>query len=145
MLDGRRVTSRAQWYKERRPELQAMFQHYVWFNAQFKQFNESPERLPFDQHCLVALCAPRPVLFSCAEEDQWSNPAGQFEVLRAATPVYELLGVEGLAATQMPPVRQLVPSQLGYYIRKGKHSMAADDWDIFLSFADHHWGKPKAE
>ena len=35
-----------------------------WFNAEFKKFNGEPERLPFDQHCLVALCAPRPVLFS---------------------------------------------------------------------------------
>src|SRR5271157_6057519 len=24
-----------------------------WFNARFKQFNDAPERLPFDQHCLV--------------------------------------------------------------------------------------------
>src|SRR5712691_1314714 len=30
MLDGRRVTSRAQWFKERRPELQALFQNYMY-------------------------------------------------------------------------------------------------------------------
>ncbi len=113
-----------------------------WFNAQFKQFNDAPERLPFDQHCLVALCAPRPVLFSCAQEDQWSNPAGQFEVLKAADPVYRLLGEEGLAANEPPPLSQLVDSRLGYYIREGKHSMTADDWEVFLNFADHRWGKP---
>ena len=61
----------------------------------FKEFNDAPERLPFDQNCLVALCAPRPVLFSNGEEDQWSNPAGQFEGLKAADPVYRLLGVGG--------------------------------------------------
>ena len=49
------------------------------------------ERLPFDQHCLVALCAPRPVLFPNAVEDQWANPDGQFEMLKAADPVYRLL------------------------------------------------------
>jgi hypothetical protein len=111
-----------------------------WFNAEFKKFNDAPERLPFDQHCLVALCAPRPVLFSNAQEDQWANPSGQFEVLQAADPVYRFLGVEGLAAKQMPPLRQLVESRLGYYIREGKHSMTADDWAVFLNFADHHWG-----
>ncbi len=112
-----------------------------WFNARFKEFNDAPERLPFDQNCLVALCAPRPVLFSAAEGDQWANPAGQFEVLQAADPVYRFLGVEGLAAKQMPPPRHLVDSRLGYYIREGKHSMTADDWTVFMNFADAQWRK----
>jgi dienelactone hydrolase len=113
-----------------------------WFNAEFKKFNDAPERLPFDQHGLAALCAPRPVLFSNAQEDQWANPAGQFEMLQAADPVYRFLGVEGLAAKAMPPSRQLVDSRLGFYIREGKHSMTADDWAVFLKFADRHWGQP---
>ena len=112
-----------------------------WFNAQFKQFNDAPERLPFDQNCLVALCAPRPVLFSAAEGDQWANPAGQFQVLQAADPVYRFLGTEGLAAKEMPPRGQLVASPLGYYVREGKHSMTADDWTVFMNFADSQWRK----
>ena len=112
-----------------------------WFNARFKQFNDAPERLPFDQHCLVALCAPRPVLFSAAEEDQWANPAGQFQVLQAADPVYRFLGTQGLAAREFPPRRQLVDSRLGYYLREGKHSMTADDWTVFMNFADRQWRK----
>jgi len=112
-----------------------------WFNAAFKQFNDEPERLPFDQNCLVALCAPRPVLFSNATEDQWANPTGQFEVLRAADPVYGFLGVEGLNAAEMPPPGHLVDSRLGYYIRDGMHSMTTGDWVIFLNFADRHLGR----
>jgi hypothetical protein len=110
-----------------------------WFNASFKQFNDTPERLPFDQNCLVALCAPRAVLFSAAQEDQWANPAGQFQVLQAADPVYRFLGVEGLTASQIPPLGQLISSRLGYYIRAGKHSMTADDWRVFMDFADSQW------
>ena len=113
-----------------------------WFNAEFKQFNDTPERLPFDQNCLVALCAPRPVLFSNAREDQWANPSGQFEVLQAADPVYRFLGVEGLAAKEMPRQGEPVESRLGYYIREGKHSMTVADWQVFLNFADRQWGRP---
>ena len=112
-----------------------------WFNATFKQFNDSPEKLPFDQNCLAALCAPRAVLFSAAQEDQWANPAGQFEALQAAEDVYRLLGVAGLGVSQMPPQRQLVGHRLGYYIREGKHSMTADDWRVFMDFAERQWGR----
>ena len=110
-----------------------------WFNGEFKKFNGAPERLPFDQNALVALCAPRPVLFSAAQEDQWANPAGQFQVLQAADPVYRFLGVEGLAATEMPPQGKLVKSRVGYYLREGKHSMTAGDWTVFMDFAEAQW------
>ncbi len=111
-----------------------------WFDAEFKKFNDDPQRLPFDQNCLVALCAPRPVLFSAAQGDQWANPAGQFDVLKAADPVYRFLGVKGLGGvSQMPPMGKLVGDRLGYYIRPGHHSMTASDWGIFLDFADRQW------
>lgn len=113
-----------------------------WFNQTFKQFNEHPERLPFDQHCLIAMCAPRPVLLSNAQDDTWANPAGQFEMLLAADKVYRLVGAEGLKVKEMPPLNQLVDSPLGYFIRPGKHSTTPEDWKIFLDFADKHWGKP---
>ncbi len=113
-----------------------------WFCGEFKKFNDQPERLPFDQHCLIALCAPRPVLLSNATEDTWANPAGQFEMLKAADKVYRLVGTDGLASNAMPEEGRLIESTLGYYIRPGKHSMTADDWKIFLDFADKHFGKP---
>lgn len=112
-----------------------------WFNDRFKQFNEHPDRLPFDQNCLVALVAPRPVLFTNAVEDTWANPDGQFAVLAAASPVYEFLGVEGLGERLPPEPGRLLDSRLGYYIRPGKHSMTRDDWQIFIAFADKHLGR----
>lgn len=111
-----------------------------WFNTAFKAFNEEPERLPFDQHELIALCAPRPVLLSNATDDAWANPAGQFEMLRAANPVYRLLGVPGIDATVMPEPGTLISSRLGYFLRPGKHSTTSEDWKAFLDFADAQWG-----
>ena len=29
-----------------------------WFCDNFKAFNDDPTKLPFDQNCLVAICAP---------------------------------------------------------------------------------------
>jgi hypothetical protein len=113
-----------------------------WFNANFKQFNNDPTRLPFDQHCLVALCAPRPVLFPNAKEDTWANPDGQFEVLRAADPVYRFLDAGGLDAKEVPPLGKLVDSKLGYFIREGRHSMSLVDWQAFWDFADKQLGRP---
>ena len=110
-----------------------------WFCDEFKKFNEQVEKLPFDQHCLVALCAPRPVLLSNAQEDSWADPVGQFQVLQGADPVYRLLGSKGLAGAKYPEPSQLLDTPLGYYIRPGKHSMTPGDWQVFMNFADKHF------
>lgn len=109
-----------------------------WFCEVFKEFNDQPDRLPFDQDSLIALCAPRPVLLGAAVEDTWANPEGAFEMLRSADKVYRLLGVEGLSSSTMPPLDTLVDGNLGYFIRPGKHSMTKEDWKYFLDFADEH-------
>ncbi|MFO0879378.1 MAG: ThuA domain-containing protein [Gemmataceae bacterium] len=113
-----------------------------WFNANFKKFNDRTECLPFDQNALVALVAPRPVLFSNSVKDIWANPDGQFEVLKAAEPVYKFLGAPGLEAPTPPPIGKLAAGRLGYFIRPGEHSMTRGDWKAFLDFADRHLGKP---
>jgi hypothetical protein len=115
-----------------------------WFTGAFKDFNEHPDRLPFDQNCLVALCVPRPVLYSNATEDVWANPDGQFDMLRSADPVYKLLAKppSGLETLTRPPENQLSPGTLGYFIRPGRHSMTKDDWKIFLDYVVHHFARP---
>ena len=112
-----------------------------WFNTHYKTFNDSPEKLPFDQHCLVALCAPRPVLFTNAQEDSWANPDGQFQVLQAADPVYRFLGAGGMEAKSQPELGKLTDGTLGYWMRAGKHSMNREDWKIFVDYAAKHLKK----
>ncbi len=113
-----------------------------WFNSRFKEFNKQPEKLPFDQNCLVALCAPRPVLFTNGRADTWINPAGQFEVLRGAAPVYRLLGAGDFNADTLPEDGRLIDGTLGFYLRPGGHSLRKEDWQVFLDFADKHLGPP---
>jgi len=114
-----------------------------WFSRRFKEFNDHPDRLPFDQHCLVAIAAPRPVLFTNAVEDVWANPAGQFDVLQAADAVYRLLELPGIDARETPPTSKLVDSPLGYHMRAGGHAMGKSDWLVFLEFADKHLPKAR--
>ncbi len=114
-----------------------------WFNAEFKKFGEQTDKLPFDQNALAAMVAPRALLFTNAEEDTWANPEGQFEVLKAAEPVYKLLGAGGLASPNRPDMGKLSAGTLGYAIRPGKHSMTPEDWGFFLDFADKHFGRGK--
>ncbi|HJZ53477.1 MAG TPA: acetylxylan esterase [Gemmataceae bacterium] len=108
-----------------------------WFCGNFKAFNDDPTKLPFDQNCLVAICAPRPVLFTNAAEDLWANPRGQFEVLKAANPAYKLYGQDGLTAEKPPaPGDPLIDTRLGYWIRPGQHAMSPPDWKTYMDFAD---------
>jgi hypothetical protein len=108
-----------------------------WFCGNFKAFNDDVTKLPFDQNGLVALCAPRPVLMTNAEEDQWANPGGQFDVLRAAAPAYELYDLaKPVVAEKMPEHGRLSGERLGYFIRAGPHSMTPADWTVFMDYAD---------
>lgn len=109
-----------------------------WFNDTFKKFNDQVERLPFDQHSLLALVAPRLLLLTNATEDVWADPHGQFDMLVAATPVYELYGVEGIKTAIFPEENKLIDSRVGYFIRPGKHSMGDADWEVWLRFCDKH-------
>jgi hypothetical protein len=92
---------------------------------------------PFDQNDLVAICAPRPVLMTNAMDDQWANPGGQFDVLRAAAPAYKLYDdARPVVADMMPEDGVIAGQRLGYYIRAGKHSMTPDDWVVFMEYAE---------
>lgn len=63
-----------------------------WFAKDFGKWAGREAELPFDQHFLAALVAPRPLCFAVANDDNWSNQTGACQTYRDTMPVYELLG-----------------------------------------------------
>ncbi|MDR0844728.1 MAG: acetylxylan esterase, partial [Tannerella sp.] len=110
-----------------------------WFCPDFRQYANNEAALPFDQHELIALIAPRPVYIASAEEDLWADPKGEFLAGVYAGPAYELYGLKGLETTEMPKISAPIMSQIGYHIRPGKHSLSDYDWKCYLQFARKHF------
>jgi hypothetical protein len=65
-----------------------------WFQPKFSEFVGNVDRLPVDQHLLLAAVAPRAVLSTEGTEDYWINPEGSQLTYLAAKEVYKFLGAD---------------------------------------------------
>ena len=115
-----------------------------WFDDAFLAFGGHENKLPFDQHCLVALMAPRPVLDTEGAQDAWANFPRSLDTLKAADPVYRLLGVTGVRGTGLvqndEPIVGPNYGRLMQYRLDEKHTLNQKYWEKILDFADAQLG-----
>ncbi len=92
-----------------------------WYHERILLFSEQEAHLPFDQHFVKALVAPRGLLCIESTDDLYANPVGTFASSTAAMPVFELFDKAHLN---------------GLRYRRGGHSFSTADWQTLLDFAE---------
>jgi hypothetical protein len=97
-----------------------------WTIPRLAEFSNRVERLPFDQHWLIDLVAPRLFIAPDGLNDTAASVNALVQSYLAAKPVYALLGT---------------PDHLGINFRPGKHMLAPEDWTAILDFSDQQLRK----
>jgi hypothetical protein len=94
-----------------------------WFSPHLHEFRGQTDRLPFDAHWFLALCAPRPFIALEGDTDNVSLPNAVRQSILAARPAYELLNAK---------------DRLGVNYARHGHAFTEEDWSALLDFADKH-------
>ena len=88
----------------------------------------------------MALVAPRPLLDTMGLQDKWANYESSLRALRAAAPVWTLLGVKGMVGEGLITAPEKITTEnagtILQYRRDTKHTMDRGYWEAILDFAD---------
>jgi len=95
-----------------------------WMHKDIRRFVGRVQELPFDQHFMRALIAPRVVLSNDGYDDTWANNFGTQVCYQGAQSVFDLLGV---------PKNNLAK------FREGGHTFNGEDAGVMLDVADWYF------
>ena len=128
---------------------------YHWMAGNFLKYAGplTPGELPVDNHELIALCAPRPVFvgggsnvgdgYANPKGDAWADAKGMFLAEVAASPVYRLLGHEGVGTPAFPPMgTALTTGDLAFRQHANGHT-PMPNWPVFLEYASRYLHAPR--
>lgn len=97
-----------------------------WLHPRLRFFVGREDRLPIDQHELLACIAPRPVLLATALNDNVESIWAIEQTRRGALPAFELLSGT---------------NRLDLLYRPGGHPTDAGDLEDYLDWLDHRFGR----
>ena len=114
-----------------------------WFCPNYFKYAGREREMPFDQHELLSLIAPRLLCVDSATLDAWAGPSGEWWAAFLASDAWKLYGKAGLAADAPPkPDAPQADGCVGYFLRSGAHDLANEDWRFYMDFAEKHGWRP---
>lgn len=117
--------------------------HASWrYCDQFRAYVDRERDLPFDQHMLLGLIAPRPVYVASATKDLLADPKGEFLSAVHAESIYRLFGLRGMDTSVWPQPDKPIGHSIGYHLRTGEHAITKYDWEQYLGFAERQFKSP---
>ena len=104
-----------------------------WFCKNYYKYSERESEMPFDQHWLIALMAPRYAYVCSAEKDIWADPVSEHLACVAAGEVY---GEGGFVTPDREPEvgDRFHEGRIGYHLRPGLHFLGREDWLNYMAF-----------
>lgn len=105
-----------------------------WFCKNFEKWAKSGDGRPFDQHYLLACVAPRYVMIGSADGDAWADFYSEQLCCAAASPAFELFGVDGYKG-KTDPAKAGYASEVGhitYHLRDGWHFLSRNNWNRYI-------------
>lgn len=108
-----------------------------WFNENFKKYNDCPENLPFDQHHLLAMIAPRYLYVFSAQDDLNADPESELLCCKFASSYFELYNVKGLIIPDKIRInRSYNDGHIAYHLKNGGHCLEPRDWLMIMDYFD---------
>ena len=93
-----------------------------WFGEGMAEYVDREAELPFDEHFLKAMIAPRILFDSEAVHDIWANPVGTWQTTMAAKELFDFLGAG---------------ENLYWYYRDGEHAHKVEDVEMLVNLIEH--------
>jgi hypothetical protein len=107
-----------------------------WFCDNFHRYRNDADALPFDQHFVIAACAPRRLLTVIGMEDQWADVENEYLSCIAASEGYLLSGTKGFTAPGVFPRADtaLMEGDIAMGLRSGTHFLSRADWRVAMNY-----------
>ncbi len=121
---------------ERIKDITSSERFWYWFTNDFSKYADNEDKLPFDQHFLVAAVAPRLVHICTAKLDTWADPQSQYLSCMLASGMWQNFNKTGFIGPNELPENECTyfEGSVGYNLRNGTHSQSRDDWNKYFEF-----------